>query len=81
MSEEIDVIIVGGGCAGLTAALYCARAGLKTYVFAGDLSVKGGMLMKTSMVENYPGIPNITGFALMTQMEEQAVSFGAKIHY
>lgn len=48
-----NVIIIGGGCAGLTAAMYCGRAELKPILFAGDLQYKGGLLTKTSIVENF----------------------------
>lgn len=73
-----DVIILGGGPAGLTAAIYTTRANLKTLVIAG---VKwGGQLMLTTLVENFPGFPNgIQGPELMTNMRKQAENFGAEI--
>lgn len=75
-----DVIIIGGGCAGLTAALYCARAALSTTLFAGNLDDKGGLLVKTSIVENFPGFPDgILGYDLISNMEQQATKQGAKI--
>lgn len=75
-----DVIIIGGGCAGLTAALYCARAALSTTLFAGNLEDKGGLLVKTSIVENFPGFPDgVLGFDLISNMEQQAAKQGAKI--
>ena len=75
-----SVIIIGGGCAGLTAALYTARAELKPLVFTGDLKDKGGLLVKTSIVENYPGFPEgILGYDLIKNMEDQAVKYGARI--
>ena len=75
-----NVAIIGGGCAGLTAAIYCARALLAPIVFADSLENKGGLLVKTSIVENYPGFPNgINGYDLIMNMEEQAIKYGAEI--
>src|SRR6185503_21154561 len=75
-----QVIIIGGGCAGLSAAIYCARAGLKPLLFSGNISDKGGLLVKTSIVENYPGFPDgIIGFDLIQNMENQAINCGAII--
>jgi thioredoxin reductase (NADPH) len=76
----MDVIIIGAGCAGLSAGIYCGRAELETTIFAGDLSDKGGLLVKTSVVENYPGFPEgINGYDLIHNMELQAVKYGASI--
>lgn len=76
----MSVIIIGGGCAGLSAAIYCARAGLSPLVFCGGFDDKGGLLAKTSVVENYPGFAEgILGYDLMTSMESQAIKYGAII--
>lgn len=72
-----DVIIIGGGPAGLTAGLYAARSKLKTLII--EKSVDGGQIATTDDVENYPGAePNITGPELVERMVEQALSFGAE---
>jgi thioredoxin reductase (NADPH) len=75
-----DVVILGSGCAGWTAALYLARANLKPLVLTGTQT--GGLLTTTSIVENYPGFPQgVDGTALMVQMMEQAQKFGAEVEF
>jgi len=73
-----EIVIIGSGCAGMTAAIYAARAGCNPLVIEGPQS--GGLLTTTSEVENFPGFPEgIDGFGLLWNMRQQAEKFGAKV--
>ncbi|MEG2200555.1 MAG: FAD-dependent oxidoreductase, partial [Anaerovorax sp.] len=72
--EKYDLIVIGGGPAGLTSAIYGARYGLKTLVI--EKTAIGGQLAATYEIENYPGFLKISGFDLAMNMHKQAESLG-----
>ena len=74
-----DVVIIGSGPGGMTAALYTSRANLKTLIL--EKGVPGGELLNTSDVENYPGFPTISGPELADNMYKGAMQFGAEYAY
>ncbi len=77
MSENYDCIIVGGGPAGLGAALYTARDRMKTLIL--EKFMPGGQIINTDRIENYPGIERIDGAGLIMQMQKQVENFGAEL--
>ena len=79
MERQYDLVIVGAGPAGLSAALYGSRAGLKTLIL--ENGAPGGKLIKTNKISNYPGIKDIEGTQLAMDMFEQATSFQAEYAY
>ena len=77
---DTDVLIIGGGGSGLTAALYTSRANLSTLLF--EKLTPGGQIALTDVVENYPGFPEgITGPEISMKMEEQAKKYGTQVVY
>lgn len=80
MEHIYDILIIGGGPAGYTSALYASRAGLDTVILEG-MSV-GGQMMITDVIDNYPGfVDGVDGFTLSQNMQQQAEKFGAKTVY
>lgn len=78
MIANYDVVIVGTGVAGLTAALYASRQGLKAIAIGKDL---GGQLLLSPEIQNYPGFKTISGYELIKRIEEQVRSFGAEVKF
>ncbi|MGB8935826.1 MAG: FAD-dependent oxidoreductase [Candidatus Nitrosopolaris sp.] len=76
--EKNDIIIIGGASAGLSAALYTSRQGLKTLLIAKDI---GGQALLTNSIENYPAFEHIGGYELMSKLERQARVFGTESMY
>jgi len=72
-----DVVIIGAGMAGLTAALYCGRMNLRTLVL--ENSLVGGQIATAADIENYPGFERVSGMELIGTLEKQATNFGAEI--
>ena len=77
--DKTDILVIGAGPAGLSAASYAARAGYS--VTAIDQLSPGGQLLLIDEIENYPGLPLTKGYKLAEDMENQAVLFGAKVEY
>lgn len=77
MENKYDIIILGGGIAGLTAAIYAARANLKTMVL--ERSVCGGLVNTTYLIENFPSQPKISGMDLMEKVRDQVEAMGVDI--
>lgn len=77
MASQFDVAIIGGGPAGLSAAIYATRSGLKTILF--EENAFGGQITLTDAIDNYPGAPNVTGADLSEKMHLQAKNLGATI--
>lgn len=78
MNNDIyDLAIIGGGPAGLSAAIYAVRAGLKTVVF--EKLVCGGQIVNASKIDNYPGMPHVSGAEFSDKLQEQAEELGAEI--
>ena len=79
MEEVFDIVIVGAGTAGLSAAIYGMRAGKSVLVFEAELY--GGQIINTPEVENYPGIKHVSGYEFATTLYEQAVELGAIVKF
>ena len=76
--EDWDLIIIGAGPAGLTAGIYGARSGLRTLIL--EERVSGGVAAESPLIENYPGIPSVSGQELMKRFLEHCKALGVEIH-
>jgi thioredoxin reductase (NADPH) len=79
LAREYDIVIIGGGPAGLAAGLYAARSKRSTLII--EKNVTGGQIALTALIENYPGIEEINGFDLGQAMQRQAEKYGAEMAY
>lgn len=79
MAKQYDLVIVGSGPAGMSAAIYASRAGLETVII--EAGAPGGKLTKTHDIQNYPGIKTMNGYELANQMHEHSLAFGAEYQY
>ncbi len=79
MAKQYDIVIVGAGTAGLSAAIYAVRAGKSVIVL--EATTHGGQIVNTPEVENYPGIQKISGFEFANNLYEQVKSLGAEVIY
>lgn len=77
MERHVQLLIVGAGCAGLTAGIYGARAGKQVVIL--EKGIPGGQAGRTAKIENYPGVPDVDGVELMQTMVNQAKRFGVEI--
>ena len=77
MERHVEILILGAGCAGLTAGIYAARAGKQVLILEHGLP--GGQAALTAAIDNYPGLPGIDGVNLTEKMERQAVGCGAEL--
>ena len=71
-----DVAIIGAGTAGLTAAIYARRAGASVTIFEGE--APGGQIINTPEIDNFPGMPGVSGYEYANKLYEQAQNFGAE---
>ncbi len=78
LNSLYDIIVVGGSAAGLTAATYATRQGLRTLVITKDM---GGQMLLTNEIQNYPGYGSVSGFDLSSKLKEQVESYGAEFIY
>lgn len=75
--RHVELLILGAGCAGLTAGIYGARAGKETVIL--ERGIPGGQAARTAVIDNYPGVPGVDGVRLMQSMAAQVKSFGVEI--